>query len=245
MKTLLETLFTEKHRLTARRRALAVLHELCQRHEIIGLFADGAPREMPSMLLDVDDDEGFVVFDIPPGVDGVQWDGEQPLRALARYDGVYVGFALEDIERMTWKDAAALRAELPQQVYHLQRRQYFRVPVASGDVGAVVLVRQGAAALNGRCHDLSCGGMRVLVAPVGGDFALRAGEQLPELRFELKGVALQTAARIQHVDEPVVLPNGTALVPLGLEFVDKSFSFDQAVVRYVQQRDRDLLGGRG
>jgi c-di-GMP-binding flagellar brake protein YcgR len=108
----------------------------------------------------------------------------------------------------------------------------------------VVLVRQGAAALNGRCHDLSAGGMRVLVTPPTGDFALRAGEQLAELRFQLKGTALQTAARVQHVEEPVPLPNGQALLPVGLEFIDKSFSFDQAVVRYVQQRDRDLLSGR-
>ncbi|MDE2120458.1 MAG: flagellar brake protein [Betaproteobacteria bacterium] len=244
MKNLLETLFSEKHRLTARRRALAVLHDICQRHERLNLFVDSAPRELPSILLEVDEDGAQVVFDVPPEVEGVSWDGRSPLLAVARYDGVYVGFSLDDIEGVAWNGATALRAGLPGQVYYLQRRQYFRVPVGSGDVSSVVLVRQGAAALSGRCHDLSAGGMRVLVTPVDGDFALRAGEQLPELRFELKGTPWQTAARIQHVDEPVVLPKGGTLVPLGIEFVDKSFAFDQALVRYVQQRDRDLLSGR-
>lgn len=244
MKNLLENLFSEKHRLTARRRALAVLHDICQRHERLNLFVDSAPRELPSILLEVDEDGAQVVFDVPPEVEGVSWDGRSPLLAVARYDGVYVGFSLDDIERVAWNGATALRADLPDQVYYLQRRQYFRVPVGSGDVSSVVVVRQGAAALSGRCHDLSAGGMRVLVTPVDGDFALRAGEQLPELRFELKGTPWQTAGRIQHVDEPVVVPKGGILVPLGIEFVDKSFAFDQALVRYVQQRDRDLLSGR-
>ena len=244
MKNLLESLFTEKHRLTARRRALGVLHELCERHERLNLFVEGASREMPSILLEVDEHEASVVFDIPPDVEGVAWDGESTLLAMARYEGVYVGFALEGIERAPWNDSTALRAALPEQVYYLQRRQYFRVPVGSSDVGEVLLVRQGAGAVSGRCHDISAGGMRVLVSPVEGDFPLRAGEQVPELRFELRGVALQTAARIQHVDEPMTLSSGKVLLPLGLEFLGKSFSFDQTVVRYVQQRDRDLLSGR-
>ncbi len=244
MKHLLEVLFTEKHRLTARRRALGVLHELCKRRERLNLFVEGASRELPSLLLDVDEDAERILFDIPPAVDGVAWDEHEPLLAIARHDGLFVGFALEEIERADWNGAVALQARLPPRVYHLQRRHHFRVPVGNGDVSAVVLVRQGAAALTGRCHDLSAGGMRVLVTPPAGDFALRAGEQLEELRFHLKGTALQTAARVQHVDEPVPLPNGRALLPVGLEFVDKSFSFDQAVVRYVQQRDRDLLSGR-
>lgn len=244
MKTVLESLFTPRHRLTARKRALSVLHDIWRRHERLSLFTEAANRELPSILLEVDDDEGFMVFDIPPAVEGVAWDGRSALRALARYDGIYVGFELDDIDSVPWNGASALRAALPAQVYYLQRRQYFRVPVGSGDVGPVVLVRQGAAALTGRCHDLSAGGMRVLVTPVTGDFALRAGEQLPELRFELKGTPLRTAARIQHVDDLLVLPKGEALLPLGIEFVDKAFAFDQAVVRYVQQRDRDLLSGR-
>ncbi len=244
MKHLLEDLFSERHRLTARRRAMAVLHEVCRNRERLNLFADGAPREMPSILLDVDEDAETVVFDIPPEVEGVQWDRSDPVLAVARYEGVFVGFELDDIETVPWNGTQVLRAALPPRVYYLQRRHYFRVPVATGDVSAVVLVRQGAAAINGRCHDISAGGMRVLVNPVAGDFALRAGERLQELRFQLRGTALQTAARIQHVDQPVQLPNGRSLVPLGLEFCDKSFAFDQAVVLYVQQRDRDLLRGR-
>lgn len=244
MKNLLENLFSEKHRLTARKRAMTVLYDVCRSRERLNLFADGAPREMPSILLDVDEDAGTVVFDIPPAVEGVTWDRREPVLAVARFEGVFVGFELDEIEAVEWNGASALQARLPPRVYHLQRRQYFRVPVGGGDVSAVVLVREGAAAVSGRCHDLSAGGMRVLVSPVAGDFPLRAGERLQELRFQLKAVALQTAARVQHVEEPVPLPKGQILLPLGLEFIDKSFAFDQAVVRYVQQRDRDLLSGR-
>ncbi len=244
MKPLIETLFSDQHRLTARRRALGVLHDLCKRHERLGLYVDGALRELPSILLEVDEQEQRLVFDIPPPVEGVAWDQREPVLALARHQGVHVGFVLEDIAPLEWNGARALRAGLAQQVYYLQRRQYFRVPVGGGDVHSVVLVRQGAPALSGRCHDLSAGGMRVLVPADQGRFALRAGELLPELRFELRGVVLQTEARIRHVGEPLALPDGKSLLPLGLEFVDKSFAFDQAVVRYVQQRDRDLLSGR-
>ncbi len=244
MHNLLEALFAEKHRLTARKRALSVLHDLCARRERIDLYPEGSVQPLPSILLEVDEEEELLLFDIPPPVEGAHWDGEQPLRVVSRHEGIQVGFELQEVERAHWNDRPALSAELPLRVYYLQRREYFRVPVGRGDVRSVLLVREGAAQLQGRCQDLSAGGMRVLVPPPQDGYALRPGENLSELRFELKGVELQTAASIRHVDEAVLLPNGQSLLPVGLAFTDKSFAFDQAIVRYVQQRDRDILGGR-
>ena len=49
-------------------------------------------------------------------------------------------------------------------------------------------------------------------------------------------VEMHTAARSRHGDEAVVVPSAEPLRLAGLEFVDQSFAFDKAVVRYVQQR---------
>ena len=244
MKHLLDVLFTEKHRLTARRRALGVLHELSKRRERLNLFVEGASRELPSLLLEVDEDAGCVVFDIPPAVDGVAWDEHEPLLAIARHDGLFVGFALEEIERIDWNGAVALQAQLPPRVYNLQRRHHFRVPVGSGDVSAVVLVRQGAAALNGRCHDLSAGGMRLLAQPRPGEIPLREGELLASVEFSLQGTALQVPGRVQNLGEAVRRADGSLVVPIGVEFTQKSPGFESFVARYVQERDRTLLAGR-
>jgi c-di-GMP-binding flagellar brake protein YcgR len=245
MKDIAAQIFSDEHRLTTRKRAAAVLREICEQHERVNLLPNGSARDMGSILLGVDEAEDWIMLDMPmPEVGLVELAGMEPLMGVARYAGVYVGFQVEALEMVDWRRAPALKARFPAHVYFLQRRQYYRVQVRPEDLGTVQLVRLGAATIEGRCHDLSAGGMRMLARPPQGDFPLRDGEHLAEVQFELKGTPLKVQGRIQHIEEPLQLADGSALLPIGVEFTQKPPNFEQTVARYVQERDRELLAGR-
>lgn len=245
MKDIADKLFTAEHRLTTRRRAASVLREICEQHERVTMLPDGEEVDFASILLAVDEAENWIMLDVPvPASTPERIAAMQPLMGLTRYGGVYVGFQIEGVEAADWRGGPALRARFPDHVYFLQRRQHYRVPVGAGDVGPVTLVRLGGASVEGRCHDLSTGGMRMVARPALGGFPLRDGEHLAEVRFELKGVALATQARVQHIEEPVRMADGSLLLPIGVEFAQVSPMFQQTVARYVQERDREMLAGR-
>jgi c-di-GMP-binding flagellar brake protein YcgR len=245
MKAIAEQIFSNEHRLTTRKRAAAVLREICEQHERVALLPDGAERELSSILIALDEAEDWIVLDMPvPPIEPDALLAMQPLMGVVRYAGIYVGFQTDALTLIDWRGAPALKSRFPRHVYFLQRRQFYRVPVGADDVGPVALLRLGAAEVVGRCHDLSAGGMRLLAQPVLGEFPLRDGEVLASVQFTLKGVELQAQGRVQHLDEPVRRADGSVMLPIGVEFTQRSIAFEATVSRYVQARDREMLAGR-
>ena len=245
MKDIADEIFSNEHRLTTRKRAASLLREICEQHERVTLLPDGASHDLGSILLAVDEAEDWMVLDMPaPAVEPRALLAMQPLMAVVRFGGVYVGFQTDALQTIDWRGAPALKSRFPKHVYFLQRRQYFRVPVGAGDVGTVSLLRLGEPVIAGVCHDLSAGGMRLLAQPRPGEIPLREGELLASVEFSLQGTALQVPGRVQNLGEAVRRADGSLVVPIGVEFTQKSPGFESFVARYVQERDRTLLAGR-
>ncbi len=245
MKDIADEIFSNEHRLTTRKRAASLLRDICEQHERVTLLPDGTAQDLGSILLAVDEAEDWMVLDMPvPALDLQALLAMQPLMGVVRYGGVYVGFQTEALQAISWRGSPALRSRFPQHVYFLQRRHYFRVPVGAGDVGTVSLLRLGEPLVEGTCHDLSAGGMRLLAQPRAGEFPLREGELLAGVEFSLKGTDLRVPGRVQHVDEAVRRADGSMMLPVGVEFTQKSPAFESFVARYVQERDRAMLAGR-
>ncbi len=245
MKSITDEIFSHENRLTTRKRAATVLRDICEQHERVTLLPDGTTRDLSSILLAVDEAEDWMVLDMPaPPVDPQELLAMQPLMGVVRYGGIYVGFQTESLQTIAWRGAPALKSRFPQHVYFLQRRQYFRVPVGVGDVGPVSLLRLGEPLVQGACHDLSAGGMRLLAQPRAGEFPLREGELLASVEFSLQGTELRVPGRVQHLDEAVRRADGSVVLPIGVEFMQKSPAFESFVARYVQERDRAMLSGR-
>lgn len=245
MRNVAEQIFSSQHKLTTRKRAAAVLRDICEQHEQVALLPNGFSLEMSTILIAVDEAEDWILLDMPiPECSMDELQAMCPLMALARYAGVRVGFQLDAVTRVDWSSGPALKARFPSQVYFQQRRSYFRVQVGPDDVRGVRLIRLGAAPLEGRCHDLSAGGMRLLARPVLGDFPLREGENLVEIQFELRGSVLKVQGRVQHLGDAVRMADGSTMLPIGVEFGHRTPAFEQQVTRYVQERDRELLAAR-
>lgn len=244
MKDIAEQVFQDEHRLTTRERAAHVLRSLCAQHELLAVIPNGQGEEYGSMVLEVDVERGCLILDVftpPRPVDELL--EAQPFLCVARYRGIYVGFQADALQAVDWKGGQAYKVAFPRSTYYLQRRQFYRVPTDPSDIGSVTLQRKGALALQGIAHDISAGGMRVLV-PEPGDFDLHEGETLVCVDFYLKGQALSAPAEVQHLGAPLSTRGGVTLIPVGLSFVAPGSAFENAVLAYVQQRDRELLAAR-
>ena len=244
MKDIAEQMFQDQHRLATRERAMQILRSLCDQHELLAVMPNGQNEEYSSMVLEVDAEGSHLILDVfTPRHTVAQLQAGDPLLCVARFRGIYVGFQVSSLELVERPGGRAYRVAFPSSTYYLQRRQFYRVPTDPRDIGTVTLQRKGAAALQGMAHDISAGGMRVLV-PEPGDFDLLEGESLESVDFYLKGLSLTLAAEVQHLGTPLQTPGGVILIPLGLSFVAPPAAVERSLMSYVQQRDRELLAGR-
>lgn len=244
MKDVVEQIFQTQHRLTSRERAGHILRSLCAQHELLAVMPNGEGEEYGSMILEVDADGSHLILDVftPARPLAHLLDGE-PFLCVARFRGIHVGFQVSELHVLDWRGAQAYRVNFPGSIYYLQRRQFYRVPTDPRDIGAVTLRRKGAAALQGMVHDISAGGMGVLVAEPG-DFDLHEGEILESVEFFLQGQAIALAATVEHVGAPLHAPGGVDLVSLGLSFAAPPPAMEKLLLSYVQKRDRELLASR-
>ncbi len=244
MKDIAEQVFQGEHRLTTRERAVQVLRSLCEQHELLAVMPNGQSEEYSSMVLEVDAEGGHLILDVfSPRRAVAELQEDEPFLCVARFRGIYVGFQVDRLQTVDWRDGLAYRVAFPGSTYYLQRRQFYRVPTDPRDIGPVTLQRKGAAALQGMAHDISAGGMRVLV-PEPRDFDLHEEEVLESVDFCLKGQSVILAAEVQHLGAPLQTRGGVTLIPLGLSFVAPPAAAEKALMNYVQQRDRELLAAR-
>ncbi len=244
MKDIAEQMFQNQHRLATRERAMQVLRSLCAQHELLAIMPNGQNEEYSSIVLEVDAGGGHLVLDVfTPRRTVAQLQASEPLLCVARFRGIYVGFQVSSLELVDRRDGQAYRTAFPSSTYYLQRRQFYRVSTDPRDIGPVTLQRKGAAALQGIAHDISAGGMRVLV-PEPVDFDLLEGESLESVDFYLKGQSLTLVAEVQHLGAPLQTRGGVTLIPLGLSFVAPPPAVERSLMSYVQQRDRELLASR-
>lgn len=219
-----------------------VLERLRERREYISVLPHDRAEEFSSMVLAIDPGRHWLLIDeLNPDIGNRRVVGGAPFFVVARLDGIFVGFQSRLLEAVEWEGFGALRIAYPTNGYYMQRRGYFRVSVAPGDIGTVELQRRGARALLGQCHDISVRGMRLLLnAPT--DYALHEGEFVPLVRFNLDGHELAAEGEIRFVGHVRGGPRTRQESrQVGVEFLNVSPGFEQRVQQYVQRRDRELL----
>jgi len=228
-------LFEDRYALSSQVKAVRVLEELRDSHSFCTLWFDGRAQSFSTVLLERRDES--LLVDLPVGFEGRLAPGIE-VTLLARLDGVITGFRTNLLE----VEGDGLSLAVPAQVYQLQRRQLYRVPPAVQDPTDVQIVRDGAQSLAAIMQDISAGGLRVLV-PKPQDYPFQAGEHLPRLTFRLRDSdALSVAAVVRFAEQQTGHPGG---VVLGLEFQELPPAIREAIARYVQTRDREILKALG
>ncbi|TDB33987.1 pilus assembly protein PilZ [Stenotrophomonas sp. TEPEL] len=226
------------------RQVRQLLRSLIDQRSLINAHIDGRDRSFPTALLELDDDEDFLLLDGSPQ-EASNRAAEQcdHLLCFAQLERVLVRFRLHDLQRVDNEGHVAFRAPLPDELVHLQRRELYRLETPITDSPHLLLPpgEARAEALSMRVVDISGGGLAVTVPTDCAIFSLQQRYQAqlsmpdgPDLQIELVVCNLL----------PQRLPNGTEVKRVGMRFDDLPRGGDSAIQRYIFRIDRQRKARR-
>lgn len=158
------------------------------------------------------------------------------------HDKVRVQFLLRGVRQIEGIDGRpALRAELPESVLRLQRREYYRLTTP---IARPLKCQLPFATTDGKVRrievsiiDISGGGLAIMVPPAGIEF--RAGMEFPSCRIELPEVGFIVATlQVRNLFE-VTLRSGGRVSRAGCQFVDLPGPMLTLVQRYIVKVERE------
>ncbi|WP_290649345.1 flagellar brake protein [Aquisalimonas sp.] len=144
---------------------VAVLRELGRRPELLNAYFNQGRESLDTAIVAVDDEAGEVELacgsDMAASRRALQAEG---IVVTTRENTATVRFRLERLWVVSRDHGPAFRAAVPQSVYRLQRRAYFRVPVPESSPAVCRLPGGGEQAYTFKATDLSLGGVGIIDA---------------------------------------------------------------------------------
>lgn len=149
------------------RQIAALLKRLQSARLLLTVIVQGAEGQFNSMILDVDPHQGVLLLDeLTPREGHNKLMRSRRLRVYAQLRGVNINFVAEVADVTNSADGAAYRLPLPESLFYLQRRAYYRVEVPRSAHIAFTFTREYGDEYRGYIADLSLGGVagRVIIA---------------------------------------------------------------------------------
>jgi c-di-GMP-binding flagellar brake protein YcgR len=227
-----------------RREIVFYLHQLINEGVRVSVTFDGGKETVLTMLLDVDEAEGMLIFD---------WGGSETTnRKLLQSErnhficaphGVKNQFMTGPVYETTYKKRSAFTTRLPEHYTRLQRRECFRLILPMTRRPPCIIRREEAPPLTLSVVDLSIGGIAAELP--GGKLPFELGQVLSKARIELKTIGtLEVDLEVRNNSE--VQRGGKPLGRIGCNFVKLSHAMENQLQRFitdVQREERARLGG--
>lgn len=216
-----------------------LMQALVDQRAALGAHPDGRGQSFPSAVLEVDDD-GLLLDGSPRLSVNRRAAGAGFLLCFAQVDRVRVRFRVERPRLQERDGCVAFRTALPGEIYHLQRREFYRLETPVVDSPWCVFPDPaGGDPLRWRVADISAGGMAVL---------LPADQQELELQQRYPGCVLElpdgTAITLAVVVCSLVTrtrPDGTQQQRAGLRFEDLPRGADALIQRHIFRIERKRM----
>lgn len=218
----------------------SLLSSMIEQRSLISAHIGGRDQAFPTALLDVDDDDCLWLDASPRPAINLAAELADHLLCFAQLQKVKVRFRVTGHELHTREGHQVFRAPLPESVYHLQRREFYRLetPVTDSPTCTITLQEPGGETceVQLRVMDISGGGLAVAVDPesplraVHGTYAdcvLALPEQPP--------ITLSLTVCNQF-DQ--TLANGQTVRRVGMRFERMPRGADEAVLRYIFRIER-------
>lgn len=163
------------------------------------------------------------------------------LFCVASHDRVRVQFLLRGVRQVDFEGSPAFRADLPDTLLRLQRREYYRLttPVARPLKCQVPLSWADGSqdALEINVVDISGGGLAVMAPPEG--IAFEPGMEFPNCRVELPEVGIIAATLIVRNLFDITLRSGMVVKRAGCQFIDLPGPMLTLIQRYIIRVERE------
>jgi len=228
-----------RYLLFSRTDILFVLRALIESRDLIMAFLDEGNESLLTSLLQVNE-EGMVL--------DCGNDDETNRRALAAksavfvtaHDKVKIQFSAPGLQSTQFEGRPAFRAELPDKVLRLQRREYYRLvaPASEPLACAIPMLTSsgGKHIIEAQVLDLSAGGVAIIAPPRGIDFAVDDRFVDCLLRLPHAG-PVRASLRVRNIFD-VTLRNGVRLRRYGCQFLDLPGSTAAQIERYIMRIER-------
>lgn len=238
---LLEPSDYHRYLLHSRADIVFVLKDLIESRSQITIFFNEGKDLLLSALIAFDD-QGLI-FDFGSSVEvnskAVQ---AEKLFCVANLNKVKIQFILRGLQKTEYQGRPAFRADYPETLLRLQRREYYRltmpvtrplkcmVPLTNKETGETTQMEINVV-------DISGGGIALVMPPDGK--VLEAGQEFPGCQIDLPEVDTITATlRVKSTFE-VTLRNGTVIKRSGCEFVNLPGPTLTRIQRYIIRVERE------
>ena len=213
-----------------------LLQAMIDQRSLINAHLSGREQSLPTAVLELDDDS-ILIDGSPSEAANAAAEAAQHVLCFAQLDRVTVRFRLEGLSRVRDGLHAAFRADLPEEVVHLQRRELYRLetPVTDSPTCRVPRGDTGAGA-EFRVMDISGGGISLALPADQRVFSMQ--QRYPGCQLRLPDAAPMTVTLVACNMRPQVMPNGVEIQRVGLRFDDMPRGADAAIQRYIFRIER-------
>ena len=235
----------EKYLLYSRTAIINVLHELTKRPDIITAYFNQGREYILTAVLSVMPDRNLVVLDYGA-------DEKQNRRLLeqgrvvcvTKHDNISIKFALEGLQRAKFQERQAFAAPLPETLFRLQRREFYRVPTSTINPLKCLVPQPGGEQLELNVTDISCGGVG-LVDPRN-SFAPEPGQILGGCRIDLPEYGVLTCDLEVRNTFMQAQNDGSQVRRIGCAFIALPVDKNAVIQRYIHRVQVELkaIGGR-
>lgn len=213
-----------------------LIGELKERRVLITVALPDVPDLYNSAVLDVDGAQRQLVLDeLTPSPGHERLLNSRELMVYARLDGLSVRFQSALVSHAHENGIALYHVELPERLYHGQKRSYYRVRVGLGVRLPVIVEREDQPTIDGELRDLSVGGVGMAFAP---QTRIQQGEHLSNCVIDLPdGGTLSCSLEVRYasVDE-----NHQEL-RIGARFANLTPAQERSVQRCVHDLEREHI----
>lgn len=213
-----------------------LLQAMIDQRSPLSVHPDGRDQSFPSAILEVDE-HGLTLDASPqPAINRVT-ESAASLLCFGQVDKVTVRFQLHGHRRVDRDQHIAFESPLPEEVHHLQRREFYRLETPVGDSPYCLLPGpEGGSPSRWRVQDISAGGIALM---------LPASQGLLNLQARLRGCTLEIPDSPPITTSLVVCnlreqkqANNVVMTRAGLRFDDLPRGADTLIQRYIFRVDR-------
>lgn len=219
------------------RQVQLLLQALIEQRATVTAHADGRENSFPTAILELDGDS--LLLDGSP-LAAVNRDAANAsyLLCFALVDKVTVRFRLPQLERIDDSGRTAFRVALPEEIYHLQRRDFYRLETPVGDSPYCTLpIDDEDEPASWRVVDISAGGIALLFPPETTPLQLQRRYRGCTLRLpDAAPIPVTLIVCNQRLQKQ---SNGIEQLRAGLRFDDLPRGADAMIQRYIFRVDRE------
>lgn len=227
----------EKYIVRNPRQIQILLRALIDQRATVTAHAEGRENGFPTAILELDEDTLLLDGSPLPAVNR-QAESATHLLCFALADKVSVRFRLAQLQRIENQGHTAFQAAIPEEIYHLQRRDLYRLETPVGDSPHCTLTLDANDEPGlWRVVDISAEGIALLLPPETPPLRLQQRYHGCELRLpDSPPIPVTLIACNQRLQKQ---PNGIEQLRAGLRLEGLPRGADALIQRYIFRIDRE------